>query len=166
MIVVIGKCILFRNNYYKEFKVKELIDPVVEVYSYITEEKVLCIHTDVEKDLAVKADFNRISQVLANLMDNSIKYTPPDNPPISIKAWKSESGVVISVTDSGKGIADHEMTKIWDRLYRGEENRDGSDKGLGLGLAQVKAILRAHNGWVEVSSKPDMGSTFRVHLPQ
>ena len=85
---------------------------------------------------------------------------------ISIKAWKSESGVIISVTDSGKGIADHEMTKIWDRLYRGEENRDGSDKGLGLGLAQVKAILRAHNGWVKVSSKPDMGSTFRVHLPQ
>ncbi len=151
---------------WKEFKVKELIDPVVEVYSYIAEEKGLRIYTDVEKDLAVKADFNRISQVLANLLDNSIKYTSPDNPPISIKAWKSESGVVISVTDSGKGIADHEMTKIWDRLYRGEENRDGSDKGLGLGLAQVKAILRAHNGWVEVSSKPDMGSTFRVHLPQ
>jgi signal transduction histidine kinase len=83
-----------------------------------------------------------------------------------IKAWKEEQEAIISVTDSGQGIAQDELPRIWDRLYRIAGEHHDTRKGLGLGLAQVKAIVQAHNGWVDVSSQPEKGSTFRIHLPQ
>ncbi|MCF8109051.1 MAG: HAMP domain-containing protein [Desulfohalobiaceae bacterium] len=150
----------------EEFRVKELIDPVVEVYSFIAEEKELFIRVEMEEDTVIKADFNRISQVLANLLDNAIKYTPDKGLPILVQAGISESATVISVTDQGQGVAEKELSKIWDRLYRGAKTSGDTTKGLGLGLSQVKAILQAHNGRVEVESQPGKGTTFRIYLPQ
>lgn len=147
------------------FSIKKLIDPVVEVYSYIAEEKGINIQTDIDENLVIEADFNRISQVLANLLDNAIKYTPPNSQPILVEAWQTDMETIISVTDCGEGISKRELPQIWDRLYRGTKARDKTGKGLGLGLAQVKAILLAHNGWVDVSSQPASGSRFQIHLP-
>jgi signal transduction histidine kinase len=150
----------------KTFRVRELVDPVVEVYSYIAEEKGIGIRTEVSEDLVAEADFNRISQALANLLDNAIKHTPPHSPPLSVWAGRAGGEVIIAVTDHGTGIDEGELSKIWDRLYRGSAKRDTSDKGLGLGLAQVRAIIRAHGGRVDVASHPGQGSTFRIRLPQ
>lgn len=148
-----------------EFLVKDMIYPVVEVYEYVAEDKGLCIYADVDKDLKITADFNRLSQVIANLLDNAIKYTPAHSGPILIKAWQKDQVEVFTVTDSGKGIAQDELPRIWDRLYRVVDDHNDARKGLGLGLAQVKAIVQAHKGWVDVSSRPGEGSTFWVHLP-
>lgn len=150
----------------EEFGIRELIEPVVEVYSFIAEEKGLYIQTELEEDLVVTVDFNRISQVLANLLDNAIKFTPSDTSPISVKAGKYNSEVIISVADKGKGIDEQELPQIWDRLYRGSLDKSEVCKGLGLGLAQVRAIMWAHAGWVDVSSNPGAGSIFLIHLPQ
>jgi signal transduction histidine kinase len=149
-----------------EFQLKDMVYPVVEVYEYVAEDKGLRIYADVEEDLKIKGDFNRLSQVIANLLDNAIKYTPDRSGHIMIKAWKEEQEAIISVTDSGQGIAQDELPRIWDRLYRIAGEHHDTRKGLGLGLAQVKAIVQAHNGWVDVSSQPEKGSTFRIHLPQ
>ncbi|MBS3780736.1 MAG: HAMP domain-containing histidine kinase, partial [Desulfovermiculus sp.] len=149
-----------------EFEVKEMIYPVVEVYEYVAEDNGLCIQAEVEDGLWLMADFNRMSQVVANLLDNAIKYTPAHSEPITVKAWSDDQGVVLSVHDSGKGMAQAELPRIWDRLYRVADDHNDARKGLGLGLAQVKAIVQAHNGWVDVSSRPGAGSTFWVHLPR
>ena len=150
----------------KEFNIKDLIDPVVEVYSFLAEEKDLDILTEIDDDIVLYADFNRISQVLANLLDNAIKFSLPETGPIYVRVWQFDAEVVIAVSDSGKGIEEKELPNIWDRLYRGSINQDGVNKGLGLGLAQVRAIVSAHDGWVDVSSKSNQGSVFSIHLPQ
>jgi signal transduction histidine kinase len=70
---------------------------------------------------------------------------------------------MITVKDTGIGISDDELDNIWDRLYRGDKSR--SERGLGLGLSLVKAVVGAHRGHVEVLSKPGAGSVFSVYLP-
>jgi signal transduction histidine kinase len=110
----------------------------------------------------VSADANRMSQALANLLDNAIKYTPAGGQ-ISVEACQRQAEVVITIKDTGMGISHEELPRIWDRLYRADLNH--SLKGLGLGLSQVKAIIQAHKGRVDVVSEPGKGSTFSIYLP-
>jgi signal transduction histidine kinase len=100
--------------------------------------------------------------VLGNLVDNAIKYTSSGGT-VTIEAFRREQEGIIVVTDTGEGISREESSKIWDRLYRGDQSR--SQRGLGLGLSLVKAVVQAHRGHVEVLSEPGKGSTFTVCLP-
>ncbi|MGH9896120.1 MAG: sensor histidine kinase, partial [bacterium] len=97
------------------------------------------------------------------LLDNAIKYTS-DGGRIEISAHPEPQGVQIAVKDTGVGIPAEELPKIWDRLYRGEAGR--SQRGLGLGLSLVRAVVQAHKGSVEVRSEPGQGSQFVIHLPR
>ncbi|HEV2175445.1 MAG TPA: HAMP domain-containing sensor histidine kinase, partial [Nitrospira sp.] len=141
--------------------VSELVEQVVELYSYVAEDKQIAISTSVPKELCITADRNRLLHVLANLVDNAIKYTPSGGK-VDLKAVPNHDEVVIAVTDTGVGIAADERSKIYDRLYRGDTSR--SERGLGLGLSLVKAIAEAHQGYVEVSSEVGHGSQFALHL--
>jgi signal transduction histidine kinase len=139
-----------------------LMHGVLDVYRYVAEEKDLHVQINSPSELYVTVDQSRMSQVLANLLDNAIKYTPPGGQ-IFIDAHRDHGEIIIRVKDTGVGISEKDFPRIWDRLYRGDQ--DGSQKGLGLGLSQVKAILRAHNGRVDVVSEPGKGSTFSIYLP-
>jgi signal transduction histidine kinase len=108
------------------------------------------------------ADRSRLRQVLANLLDNAIKYTPVGGR-VDVEAMRRQSLAIISVRDTGIGVMAHEASRIWDRLYRGAHSR--SERGLGLGLSLVRAIVMAHRGRVDVSSAPGGGSTFTIALP-
>jgi len=145
----------------KVVDISALMDGVVDLYRYVAEEKSLSIHMNAAHGLSVAADPDRISQVLANLLDNAIKYTPAGGQ-ISIEVYKRQGEAVIRIKDTGTGISHEELPMIWDRLYRADPNH--SLKGLGLGLSQVKAIIQAHNGRVDVVSKPGKGSTFSIYL--
>ena len=103
-----------------------------------------------------------MSQAVANLTDNAIKYTP-DGGTVTLEAYRSDNRLRISVSDNGIGIPADEIHRIWDRLYRCDQSR--SQKGLGLGLSQVRAIVKAHEGEVKVLSAPGKGSTFTILLP-
>jgi signal transduction histidine kinase len=142
--------------------ISALIEEVLDIYRYVVEERDIDINLNVAHGLSMIADRTRVCQVLANLLDNSIKYTP-NGGRIDIKAYQRQEQIVIGVKDSGVGIPQEELPKVWDRLYRGDQSR--SEKGLGLGLSLVKAIVRAHKGRVEVLSKPGKGSTFTIYLP-
>ena len=78
-------------------------------------------------------------------------------------AWKEQNGVTLSVKDQGTGIPEEDRSRIWDRLYRGDRSRH--QRGLGLGLSLVRAVVKAHGGTITVESEPDKGSTFSIHLP-
>lgn len=140
----------------------ELLGDVVELYRYVAEDKELSIAIKTTSDLQLNADRNRLRQVLANLLDNAIKYTPRSGT-IELEAFRYSDGVVVVIKDPGIGISLEEQPKIWQRLYRGDESR--SQKGLGLGLSLVRAVVQAHQGTIEVVSEPGLGSTFTVHLP-
>ncbi len=146
----------------EEMNVAPVIGDVVDLYGYVAEEKGVSVHAGFPEELYLRADRSRIRQVLANLLDNAIKYTPSGGR-IDIEASRREKEVEITVKDTGIGISDDELDNIWDRLYRGDKSR--SERGLGLGLSLVRAVVGAHRGHVEVLSKPGAGSVFSVYLP-
>jgi signal transduction histidine kinase len=110
----------------------------------------------------VSVDRTRMRQALANLLDNAIKYTA-DGGLVTITVRTEGNQALIIFKDSGIGIPAEELDKIWSRLYRGDKSR--SQRGLGLGLSLVKAIVEAHSGKVTVFSIPERGSEFTVSLP-
>lgn len=97
------------------------------------------------------------------MLDNALKYGGQGGT-VKIDAVEEGRDVVISVCDEGMGIAENEVPRIWERLYRGDLSR--SRRGLGLGLSFVKAIVGAHGGTVHVDSRLKEGSTFIVKLPR
>jgi len=146
----------------EEMNVAPLIEDIVELYGYTADEKGVSVYTGFPEELYLTADRNWVRQVLANLLDNAIKYTPTGGR-IDIEAFRREQEIVITVKDTGVGISHEELDKIWERLYRGDKSR--SQRGLGLGLSLVNAIVGAHRGYVQVSSEPGAGSVFTVYLP-
>ncbi len=146
----------------KSVSVSSLINQVVDIYAYIAEEKNIRVQTQFPEDLHFSVDPNRIRQVLANLLDNAIKFTP-DGGSVELEAEKRDNRVLFTINDTGCGIHHDDLPHIWDRLYRSDRSR--SEKGLGLGLSLVKAIVMAHEGSVDVTSEPGKGSKFVISLP-
>ena len=142
--------------------ISSLIYKVVDIYKYVAEEKKIIFHINVPDRLYVYADSIRISQALANLLDNALKYSFKEKD-VYFNAFQKDNQICISIKDSGPGIPEKELSRIWDRLYRGDQSR--SQKGLGLGLSLVKAIVKAHNGRVFVLSTEGKGSEFTICLP-
>jgi signal transduction histidine kinase len=139
-----------------------LIREVVELYQYVAEDKGVTVATSLPDTLYAWVDSNRIRQVLANLVDNAVKFTPAGGR-IEVGASTADTGVMIRVLDTGIGISDQDLPKIFDRLFRGEKSR--SYHGLGLGLSMVQAVVRAHQGSIEVESHAGKGSIFKLFLP-
>jgi signal transduction histidine kinase len=140
----------------------DLIRQTVDLYEDVAEERGVRIETAIDGDLSIPLDRDRMRQVLANLLDNAIKYTPRGGR-VEIAARRDGADAVLSVADSGVGIPSDELPRIWERLYRGDKSR--AERGLGLGLSLVKAIVEAHGGRVSVSSRPGHGSRFELCLP-
>jgi heavy metal sensor kinase len=145
-----------------DVNVAGIVSEVTELYENVAEDKSISIETAIEDGLTVPADATRLRQVLANLVDNAIKYTPSGGR-VTVSARRSGSQVSISVADTGIGIASEDHPHIWERLYRGDQSR--AERGLGLGLSLVRAIVVAHGGTVDVSGQPGRGSVFTVRLP-
>jgi signal transduction histidine kinase len=115
-----------------------------------------------QNEIVVSADRTRLEQVAANLIDNAVKYTPPGGR-VEVTIGRDDGGARLTVRDTGPGILPDELPRIWDRLFRGDTSR--AERGLGLGLSLVKAVVEAHGGSVAVESEPGRGSTFTVSLP-
>ncbi|HAV60941.1 MAG TPA: hypothetical protein DCY13_01075 [Verrucomicrobiales bacterium] len=135
---------------------------VIELYEYVAEEKRVRVEARLDGPCEATVDAIRLRQVIGNLLDNAIKYTDAGGV-VSVTSQCDERGVALRVADSGMGIAAEDLPKIWNRLYRGDRSR--SQKGLGLGLSLVKAVVEAHGGKVSVTSEPEKGSEFLVWLP-
>jgi signal transduction histidine kinase len=142
--------------------ISNLIEEIVELYEYVAEDKAIAISVNCPKDICMTADCNRMRQVLANLVDNAIKYTL-NGGSVTIDAHQQQKQTVILIKDTGVGIPPGDIPRIWDRLHRGDKSR--SQRGLGLGLSLVKAVTEAHGGHVDVSSQRGAGSLFTLYLP-
>jgi signal transduction histidine kinase len=142
--------------------VDEIIGDTIDLYEDTADDRgVTLTALPTPPGLAVQADRQRLRQVLANLVDNAVKFTPAGGQ-VTIGAEGTTGGVTLAVRDTGRGIPPEDLPRIWDRLYRGDA---GQAQGLGLGLSLVRAIVTAHGGRAEVESEVGKGSTFRVTLP-
>lgn len=111
------------------------------------------------KELFVSADLEKIQQVLYNLLDNAIKFSP-DNSTIAVETTEKNGKVFVSVKDHGTGIPKESLSKIWDRFYKSDISRGRDRKGAGLGLSIVKEIINAHQQHIDVISTVGVGTEF------
>jgi len=144
----------------------EVVDRAVDLYRDVADAKGVTLKGDAGspegRNSVVSGDRTRLEQVAANLIDNAIKYTPGGGT-VEVAIERDGPNATITVRDTGAGIPASELPRIWDRLFRGDASR--SERGLGLGLSLVKAIVEAHGGTVGVTSDPGKGSVFSVSLP-
>jgi signal transduction histidine kinase len=141
----------------------QLAREVAELYEYVAEEKKVAVRTELPVPCEASVDRTRMRQVFANLLDNAIKYTAAGGK-VTVSVGEESGQAVARFRDSGIGIPVEEQPKIWARLYRGDKSR--SQRGLGLGLSLVKAVVEAHGGQASVSSEINQGSEFTVRLPK
>lgn len=146
---------------------RAVIDRAIDLYRDVADGEGVTLALTVappagDPPIVVTADRTRLEQVAANLIDNAVKYTPSGGR-VDVELMREGATAAIRVRDSGVGIPSNELPRIWDRLFRGDRSR--TERGLGLGLSLVKAIVEAHGGHVAVESQIGKGSTFTVSLP-
>ncbi len=123
----------------------------------------ISIHTDIEKDVIVKAQESKIAQVITNLLTNAINYSYEDGD-INVRVYRDDFRVIFEVQDFGIGIKLEDQQRIFERFYRVDKARSRDSGGTGLGLSITKHIVEAHQGNIEVNSQVGKGSTFKVIL--
>jgi signal transduction histidine kinase len=141
---------------------RPLLAEAVSVFGPAAEEKSIRLVLEEGDEATVQGDRNRLERVFANLLDNAIKYSE-EGAAVTVRLAREGGEAVVTVEDTGRGIADDALPRIWDRLYRADPSR--SRRGLGLGLSLVRAIVEAHGGSVAAASRTGRGSTFTVRLP-
>jgi signal transduction histidine kinase len=140
----------------------DIVARAIDLYREVADAKGVALTSKLQPDVSVMADGTRLQQVAANLIDNALKYTPPGGQ-VVVEVAQEGGRALLRVRDTGVGIKPDELPRIWDRLFRGDASR--AERGLGLGLSLVKAIVKAHGGTVDVASDLGKGSTFTVTLP-
>lgn len=139
-----------------------VVQDACTLFQPLAEDKGIVLQCEADRPCPVNGNEPLLQRLLANLVDNAIKYTVTDGF-ISVRVDCSQGTARIVVQDNGSGIPPEDQTRIFQRFFRGDQSR--SQGGAGLGLSLARAIARAHGGDIELQSEPDKGSVFTVHLP-
>ncbi len=143
----------------------DFIGPCVETVRVHAAAKNLAIQTECGANLpAIRGDLNALHEILQNLLDNAVRYTPAGGR-IVVRAEARGSDIALSVADTGIGIPKASQERIFERFYRVDAARSREVGGTGLGLSITKHLVEAHDGRIEVESEVGRGSTFTVFLP-
>jgi signal transduction histidine kinase len=142
--------------------VDALIDSVIDLFRDVAQEKGVELQSRPGSRATIPGDRRRLYRVLANLVDNAIKYSPPGGQ-VVIETAVNAGRLAIRVNDNGSGIPADDLPRIFERFYRADKSRHLPGNGLGLSLA--RAIVHAHGGEIEVTSGEGKGSSFTIWLP-
>jgi signal transduction histidine kinase len=140
----------------------DVVARALDLYRDVADAKGVALASTASADVVVTGDRTRLEQVAANLIDNAVKYTQAGGR-VEAEVRRDGDWAVLLVRDTGPGIPPAEVERIFDRLFRGDTSR--TERGLGLGLSLVKAVVEAHGGTVTVESIPGQGAEFSVRLP-
>lgn len=146
--------------------ISDLVSDTLENFTERAQERGISLAGKVEPNIDPAIfDAKQIGRVLANLVENAIRYSPPGTS-VKITAKRVKKGLVVAVTDTGDGIEEEDLPRIFEQFYRGEKSRNRSTGGSGLGLAISKAIVESHRGRLSVHSERNRGTVFQFILPQ
>ena len=148
----------------EEFYLNDLVEDCVKSSQVLALPKAISLTFEPATDITFQGDEFLIRRMIVNLLDNAIKYTPSAGH-VSVRLTNKDSSVEIAVADTGIGIPADATDRIFERFYRAGRARSRSDGGSGLGLSIAKWVAEAHNGSIELNSRPGSGSTFTVLLP-
>jgi signal transduction histidine kinase len=146
----------------EKIDLSSLLQDVCDLFRATAEAKGLTVFFNPRKNSFVQGDNTKLQRLLVNLLDNAVKYTPTGGT-ITVSVEQSDGRVVTSVSDTGIGISEENLPKIFTRFFKCDSSR--SQAGCGLGLNLAKAIVQSHGGSISVTSSPGKGSTFTVSLP-
>ena len=143
----------------------KLLEDVCATHNHRAKQKNISLKAQAASDLPeITVDPGRMMQVLSNLLDNAVRYTP-EGGQVLLAAQVVEDKLEIRVQDSGPGVAENELDRIFDRFYRSDPSRQRDESGSGLGLAIARAIVEKQDGRIWAESKPGEGTTIVIHLP-
>lgn len=171
-LATLAKGILTLNNFddkrtrleLSDFDINAVIRQTAETFRSLCWERRITFQLLFEETtLPVNADLAKIQQVLYNLIDNAIKFSPPDST-IYISTLEKHEKVFVSVKDTGEGISKEDLSRIWERFYKTDSSRGKDKKGTGLGLSIVKEIVQAHDENINVVSTKGVGTEFTFTL--
>ncbi len=142
--------------------IAEILKDVVELYSPVAEDKEIKVSLRIiDSPLIVAAERSRLQRAVANLLDNALKFTPKGGW-VALEARKIDNSAQILISDSGIGIEEDDLPRVWERFYRADSSR--TTPGTGLGLSLVQSIVHAHGGSVEILSEKNSGTQVYVRF--
>ncbi len=145
---------------------RDLLERVAREWQPTARAASVVLELGIEPDgLELQADEARVHQVLANLVGNAIRHSPPGGR-VSVTAHRTASGAAFEVTDEGAGIAPEERARVFERFYRSDQARSSGDGGSGLGLAIARWIVELHDGTIRTEERTPHGCRMIVELPQ
>jgi len=146
------------------FDLAKLVAATADQISLLADEKNITVQCQAPAPVEIAGDRFRIQQVIVNLLDNAIKYTPPGGH-ISLNTSNSNGHAILEVSDDGPGIPAKSLPHVFDRFFRADSVRTHSVNGTGLGLSIVRSITQAHGGSVEAANRPESGCRITIRLP-
>ncbi len=147
----------------EDVNISRLIESTEEIFQAIAEDKGVAFQVNVPRErLFVRGNLPQLQRMISNLLDNAFKFTPAGGS-ITLSLEERDTHAVVVVADTGIGIADQDLPRVFEQFYRGDRSR--TTPGNGLGLSHVKAIVHAHKGDIRVESTPAQASVFTVILP-
>ncbi|MEW6456804.1 MAG: ATP-binding protein [Acidobacteriota bacterium] len=155
-----------KKYYFDKLNLKDLIERTLSSMEFQFKKSGFKINKNIsEKIPLINGDCDALTQVLINLLNNSIKYSS-DRKEITVNLKENKDYLIVEIEDKGIGIPEDKLDKIFDKYYRIEDEEFKKVKGLGLGLSVVRHIIEAHNGDIKVESKVGIGTKFSVYLPK
>jgi signal transduction histidine kinase len=149
----------------EEVTLAPLITQVLSEIEVARSDRGVAVASELPRDLPpVDADRERVHQVLFNLLDNAVRFTPTGGA-VTVSAYRHNGAVEVRVTDTGVGIPPEHLPRLFERFYRADPARSRGDGGTGIGLAIARSVVEAHGGHIRAESELGKGSVFRFDLP-
>jgi len=149
----------------ESISIQSIIDDIIPIVEQQAHEQEITMNKNIQDDEIIHADSARLKQVFMNLLTNAINYTPKQGE-VGIELLEQDDYMEVVIKDTGIGIPEEDIPRIFERFYRVDKARSRNSGGTGLGLAIVKHIVEAHGGWIEVESEYQKGTAFHIYLPK